>query len=273
MTMPLRKTQTRVLGHFGELVQGRIGPGGPLALITLPCPSLAATLCRAPGTFRLHQTGARVLAGAEAARLLRALGRPVGGAHVLRLTMPAGGGAGASTAARVALARAAGETDPARIAAACLASEGASDPLMFPDPERLLWAPREGRVLGRLPPLPRLEAVGGFFGPPRRTDPRDLAFPDVSDLLAEWPTACASAAGVARLAGLSAARTLALRGPQGDPTPALAARWGAPGWSIAHTGSARALLYAPGTVPAGLEGALRAEGFSRITRFRVGGMR
>ncbi|BAJ82867.1 BluE protein (plasmid) [Acidiphilium multivorum AIU301] len=26
-----------VLGHFGEFLQGRIGPGGPVALVTVPC--------------------------------------------------------------------------------------------------------------------------------------------------------------------------------------------------------------------------------------------
>jgi len=32
----------RISGHFGELLQGRLGPQGPVALITLPCPVLAA---------------------------------------------------------------------------------------------------------------------------------------------------------------------------------------------------------------------------------------
>ena len=31
----------RVAGHFGELMQGRLGADGPLALISLPCPVLA----------------------------------------------------------------------------------------------------------------------------------------------------------------------------------------------------------------------------------------
>ena len=33
----------RVPGHFGELLQGRIGSDGPVALVTLPCPALGVT--------------------------------------------------------------------------------------------------------------------------------------------------------------------------------------------------------------------------------------
>ena len=48
---------------------------------------------------------------------------------------------------------------------------------MYPEPARLLWAPREARALGALPPLPPLEIVGGFFGPGRRTDPATTTSP------------------------------------------------------------------------------------------------
>src|SRR3989338_2044615 len=112
-----------------------------------------------------------------------------------------------------------GMTDPAELAAACHALEGATDPLMFPDPARLLWASRQGRVLAQLPPLPRFDIIGGFFGPPRRTDPADLHFSDISDLVAAWPAACASLPAIAQLASESARRCLALRGPPGDPPP------------------------------------------------------
>jgi uncharacterized protein involved in propanediol utilization len=268
-----------VAGHFGELLQGRLGASGPLALITLPCPALLAHATaagtadsRTPRHFTLHQQGACALTHTEAARFLRALDLPLQGRFTLRLDMPPGGGAGASTAARVALARAAGEYDPARIAHACRITEGASDPLMLPRPERLLWASREGRILAALPPLPRLQVLGGFFGPGQRTDPLDLNFPDISDLVARWPAACAAgAAAVAGLASLSATRTLAQRGPHPDPTAALAARHGALGWAIAHTGAARALLFAPGMIPEGATADLRRAGFSRITAFRIGG--
>ncbi len=260
----------RVPGHFGELVQGRLGPSGPVALITLPCPALAVTADLLPGPFGLHQPTGRIMPLAEVRRMLAAVGAMPRGRVILRAGMPVGGGAGASTAARVALGRLAGLTAPEDLAALCLASEGASDPLMFPAPERLLWASRLGVVIDRLPPLPGLEILGGFYGPPRRTDPGDDRFADISDLIGSWRRAAGNAARLAEIASLSAARCLALRGPAGDPTADLAARHGALGWSVAHTGSARALIFTPGTVPDAAVTDLHRAGFSPITRFRIG---
>lgn len=255
-----------VAGHFGELLQGRLGDAGPVALVTLPCPALRVVLTARAGRFALHQPDGRAIPLAEARRLF-----PFQARLTLRADMPLGGGAGVSTAARVALLRLGGMDASADLAAACHASEGATDPLMFPDPARLLWASREGRVLAALPPLPRFDIIGGFYGPPRRTDALDINFPDISDLAAAWPAACSNLAEMARLATQSAHRCLALRGPAGDPTPALAARLGALGWTMAHTGSARGLIFAPGTVPEGAQADLRASGFSTITRFSLGG--
>lgn len=255
---------------MGELVQGRLGLHGPVALITLPCPVLATTASLRPGPFHLHQPGAAVLRPAQAADLLRRLDLPVAGHFTLCGTLPPGGGAGASTAALIALARVAG-AEEARIAAACLAVEGASDPLMFATPERLVWASRRGEVLARLPALPRLEVLAGFLGPPRRTDPEDDGFPDVSDLLATWPAACTDAVAVAALASASARRTLALRGPAGDPTERLGQSLGAAGFAIGHTGPARALLFLPGTLPETAAEHLRGAGFRGILRYMIGG--
>ncbi|WP_145110515.1 propanediol utilization protein [Cereibacter sediminicola] len=258
----------QVAGHLGEFLQGRLGPSGPLALVTLPCSALRAEAVRMPGPLALEQPGARILTLPALRRLLSAA-QGAEGRFRLMLDLPPGGGAGASTAARVAILRAAGVTDTGTLARACLASEGASDPLMFERPERLLWASREGRVLADLRPLPRMDLVGGFFGASQRTDPADLSFPDIADLVAGWATA--DLPGLARLATLSARRCLALRGPADDPTEALAARLGALGWAIGHTGPARALIFPPGAVPPAAGGALQAAGFSRITRFRIGG--
>jgi len=260
-----------VAGHFGELLQGRLGPSGPVALVTLPCPALAVRGHRLPGPFALHQPAGAAIRLDDARRLLAAAGAGPRGRYVLRAAMPLGGGAGASTAVRVALARLAGVADARRLAELCLASEGASDPLMFPAPERILWASRQGRILGDMPALPRLTILGGFFGPPRRTVPGDMAFPDIADLAEAWPAACARPETVAALAQASAERTLALRGPKSDPTAALARRLGALGWAMAHTGSARALLFLPGMVPQAAASGLRAAGFCRITRFEIGG--
>jgi uncharacterized protein involved in propanediol utilization len=224
----------------------------------------------------LHETGPRLLAPGAALALLRGARLPARAAFRLRGDLPPGGGAGASTAARVALLRAAADAAalprpaPEAIAAACHASEGASDPLMYPAPARLLWGSRLGAVLALLPGPPPLEILGGFLGPPRRTDPRDMAFPDIADLARAWPAACADAAAVGAIASESARRTLALRhARECDPTEALGHRLGALGFAIAHTGSARALLFRPGTVPKGAAEAARAAGFAGVTTFHL----
>ena len=263
---PLSQAPTaplRVAGHFGELMQGRLGVGGPLALISLPCPVLSVSV---------GGRDAGLLGPRRVQALCAALGLAVPGVlPALSASMPPGGGAGSSTAALVALARWLGfDGPPEALARACVQAEGASDPLMLPRPERLLFAPREGRVIEALPPLPRFEVLGGFLGEGQRTRADDQDFPDIADLVARWrlgpdlPT-------MAALASESAARTLALRGPAGDPTAALADTLGAAGWIIAHTGSARGLIFAPGAVPAGAEGSLRAAGFTRVLRFTGGG--
>jgi len=258
----------RVPGHWGELLQGRLGPQGPLALVSLPTPvtAVVATLRAAPPPpdgSDLPPGGARLLAALGLARPPHCLALDYG--------VPRGGGAGSSTAALVALARLAGwQGAPEVLARACVAAEGASDPLMFPDPSRLLFASRRGRVLAALPALPGVEVLGGFLGPGRPTDPADLDFPDIADLAAAWGQG-GDAARMAGLAAESARRTLARRGPAGDPTPGLARDLGALGWAIAHTGSARALLFAPGRLPPEAAARLAAEGLDGLQRFRVGG--
>ncbi len=268
----MKAISARIEGHFGELLQGRLGPSGPVALITLPCPILAAHATARPGAFALHQSGPRSLPPATARKFLQRLGLPMAQRLTLRLDMPPGAGAGASTTALLALARAAGWPDHAALRpaliAACLEVEGATDPLAFPSPERQLWASREGRALAALPWLPPMEILGGFLGPGQRTNPRDMAFPDISDLAAQWPAACGNLPALAQLASTSAQRSLTLRGPANDPTARLAAATGALGWTIAHTGSARALIFAPGTIPDSAPARLRAAGLTRLIRFR-----
>jgi uncharacterized protein involved in propanediol utilization len=267
--------EARVAGHFGEWLQGRLGPEGPVVLVTLPCPVLAAFVSWRPE--RVQTVGGAdpgVLPAEVALRLLRELGLPEGEITVTT-DMPAGGGAGASTAALVALARAAGGASvaPERVAAACIAAEGASDPLMLDFPDRHLWASREGRSLAALPALPQFEIVGGFFGPPIRTDPSDQCLPDIADLIEPWRRAARAgdSAALARLASVSADRTSALRGPAEDPTPRLAVECGALGHVRGHTGSARGLVFSPGVAPAQVERLLTAAGFAQVLRFRTGG--
>lgn len=255
---------------MGEILQGRHGPAGPVVLVTLPCPVRGVTLRCDPGPFAVRAHPSLALDARRAEALLRRLGLPVTGRISGRGNLPPGGGAGASTAALVALARAAG-AEEGRIAAACLAVEGATDPLMFADPARHLWASREGRTLARLPPLPPMDVVAGFCGPPQPTDPGDAHFPDVADLVATLPEACASVDRLAALASESARRTLALRGPAGDAVAGMAQRLGAAGFAIGHTGPARALLFRPGQAPAGAEAVLRTAGFRDLVRYSIGG--
>lgn len=264
----MRGATLHVPGHFGEWLQGRLGPEGPVALVTLPCAALGVRAAHRPGgAMRLHPAGAP----GRARALLAGLGLPARGRFVLRPLAGPGLGTGVSTASLIAIALLAGwQGPPEALARACVGAEGASDPLMFPAPERLLWASRRGLALAALPALPRYEILGGFSGPPRWTDPQDDRFPDISDLVADWQGATGLPA-FAALASESAARTLALRGPDGDPSAAVAREIGALGHVIAHTGAARGFVFAPGTIPDHAPAALRAAGLRGILRFRGGG--
>lgn len=256
----------RVEGHFGELMQGRLGASGPVVLVSLPCPALAITAQHFHGTgLTVHGCGQRLLSPSRARALLSHLGRSLSGRIFLRSQMPAGGGAGASTAALVAVAKLAGEIDAARIAKACIAVEGASDPLMFDDAVQHIWASRLGKTVSISPKVPSFDVLGGFYGGPVQTRANDNRFPDISDLIAKWPGN--NAAEMAALATTSAYRTLAFRGISSDPTERLAGQFGALGWIIAHTGSARGLLFAKGTTPPHARAALIDAGFRNIVSF------
>lgn len=271
--------EARVAGHLGELLQGRLGPSGPVALVTLPDPELRVTARLFPGPFAFHAAGDRPISRGQVAALWRALGGVPRGRLLLRADMPAGGGAGSSTASLLAAARvctaALGAASPeaTSLATLCLALEGASDPLMMPEPARHLWDPRSARTLAILPTLPTFEVVGGFFGPGRRTDPADHDFADIRDLASAWTPAAARGdrAALADLATEAARRTLAHRGGAPlDPFVAAAAACGALGVAIAHTGAARALLFAPGRGDtAGSLALLRALGGRRLHRYRL----
>ncbi len=258
-----------VAGHFGEWLQGRAGPEGEVSLVTLACPVRGVTVTWEPADDLTVADAAGLLDSGRAAAFLGAAGFPALGRIAVTPDLPPGGGAGMSTAAFVALGSAVGVCED-RLAAACLATEGAVDPLMCDQPDAVLWAPRSARALAAMPPPPRAEIVGGFWGPPERTDPADTLFPEVDDLIAGWAGG-PDLPEAARIASRSAERCTALRGPAEDPTSALAVRLGASGWARAHTGSARALIYPPGGVPDGAEEALRSAGYTHVLRFGTGG--
>ena len=263
MTGALQPVETaRVAGHFGEFFQGRLGPDGPVVLVTVPCQALGAEGWVEPG------------APDELSEIARRFFQAQGGLPTKRLRLhcdaPFGTGAGMSTASLMALAQAAGLAPSIE---ALQAAEGAVDPLMLDDPGAVLWASREARVVQHFGALPEFAVVGGFFGEPERTDPDDARFADVVDLVDFWSAAVKrqDRAALAGLATEGARRTTALRGPDDDPTEALARDLGAFGVVRAHTGSARGLLFSPDKVPASVGAALEEAGFSDVLQFRTGG--
>lgn len=263
------KTIIAQTGHFGEWLQGRLGPEGPVVLVSLACPRPVLRATYLPLGVPLRVRGAGLSTG-RARRFLRALDLSMSGRVHLRALVPPGQGLGVSTASLAALARLAGfHGSESVLARACLRAEGASDPIWLAHPERVLWASRAGCVVQPLPPVPECEIIGGLWGQGQRTDPRDMRFADISDLVAAWAQARALS-DFAALASVSAARCVALRGNACDPTARLAAQLGALGWVAAHTGSARGLIFAPGTVPPGVATSLRAAGFRNPVRFRTG---
>ncbi|MDD9923266.1 MAG: propanediol utilization protein [Boseongicola sp.] len=251
----------RVAGHFGEWLQGRLGPDGPVVLVTLPCPRLSVSVVEGGPVNIPHSNAAlqRFFDDLEiSAPDLQGFG--------LALDMQLGSGCGASTASLLALAKWAGAVASAdRLARACVAAEGASDPLMFDTPENLLWASRKGEIVDRLPSLPDYEIIGGFWGAPTQTDPGSDAFPDIEDLVAAWKQA-KSLEEHAVLASQSASRLdAATRNP--PPISDICRRLGAVGHIRAHTGNARGFVFHPGSVPDNWNETLIDAGFSDPLRF------
>lgn len=261
-----------IRGHLGELIQGRLGTHGPVALITLPAPDLKLRVSHRAGPFTLFQPQGRAISRPHLRDILRGLDCPVTGRFIIDCPFPVGGGGGASTATRLAIGRILRPDLPdAALEQIVLSVEGASDPLLRAHPERLLWASRQGRVLAALPPLPRMRIVGGFDGPSLLTDPRDDHFPDIADLVAAWPAACADPAALGALVTQSARRTAAMRGIKIAPLLALSERLGALGCAIAHTGAARALLLPATRDPQPALDALGRLGFTHLVTYDIGG--
>ncbi|WP_052245409.1 hypothetical protein [Halocynthiibacter namhaensis] len=268
-----------VSGHFGELLQGRMGGSGRVALISLPCSALKLKMTHresADFSVQFHDPIGTRGDGMSyhVAELLRNLGQSVCGQYSFTSDMPAGGGAGVSTTILVAICRQAGLSDPHEIARHCHQIEGATDPLMFDHAERFLWASRQVEKLEELPALPAFTVIGGFGPDLRRTDPQVSDFPDITDLLARWRQAALAqdlpALGV--LTSLSAQRVLTQQGLWDDDRIRQVARdLGALGIVVAHTGAARGLIFAPGTVPAKAQNAFEDAGFSSVVQFNAGG--
>lgn len=266
--------RARINGHFGEWLQGRMGPEGPVVLVSLPCPEFWCEVQARPQHGLGLSPDHPILTKRRVSEILDTLGI----SHNLSITIsgniPFGAGLGASTASLVALIKAvADEAQSAdSISQVCLTTEGATDPLMHEDFDSFLWSSREGRVVQYMQTPPTFEVIGGLWGETEKTDPKDACFPDISDLIQPWKRAvrAGSLVDVARIASVSAWRTTALRGPEDDPTEAIAGEFGALGHIRAHTGSARGLLFKPGTVPPHVIPRLEALGYRHTTRFVTG---
>lgn len=273
---PAVPATAEVAGHFGEILQGRLGPDGPVALVTLPCPVFVTRVSYVPGPAPLvasDAVSAKALAAARA--LLAELGREAAGGRLqIRRPVPPGLGAGSSTAETLGAIRAVAAAHGLRLTAEqearlCLAAEGAVDPLMHDG--TVLFASRQGRVLRRMAPLPPLAVVGGFAGPPRPTDPRDSRFAGLGRRVEalERALAAGDVGGVAAMAEASAADNQRLRSnPAWEAVGRVGAGTGALGRVVSHSGAAIGLLYdAP---PEGVAGRLTAAGVGRVTEWRLG---
>lgn len=265
-----------IAGHLGELAQGRLGPCGPVALVTLPCPPLLTRVGYVPAAGPLGSVELVSAKARAAARLTLADIGAEGWGGSLSIGRPAapGLGLGSSTAETLgavrAIARAFGLRLPReREAALCLAAEGAVDPLMWDDP--VLFASREGRVIDSLPPLPAMRIVGGVAGPPSQTDPVDDGFPVFSEVFTELAAAlrAADAVALARVASHSAEANQARNpNPAWEPVRALARRHGALGVAVSHTGPAIALILSPDNA-ADLAADLAALGLDPLLDYRI----
>ena len=258
-----------VAGHFGEWLQGRLGPDGPVALVTLLCPALHV---RTGNTIRRP-----MFTSEQLAPFWETLEIPAAALPNLTYDMPLGAGTGASTATLIAYAKHAGFSgQPELLVKGCLAVEGASDPLMLPDADSLLWASREGLIVAKHKRPPACTVLGGFWGAPEQTDATDQDFPDNIDLAEDWAN-FPDLASLAAIASQSSERCTALRrpsdtrlAPMSDPLPDLAKSLGALGHIRAHTGSARGLIFPIGAAPEhGLE-ALSEAGLTATLAFQTG---
>lgn len=257
--------------HFGEWLQGRIGPTGQVALITL-VPDSIHLIAQKISEKRIACTsvGHGTFSRKTLLRLHRSLPLPDPGHSLLRLPFAPGLGTGMSTASLLAHARLCGfQGNALECARGIIFAEGASDPLMFRKPDQVIWSSRQGRVLGRVPAPFRAHLVGGFFGPPVPTRATDCNYDDISDLLAAWPKA-GSLAQAAELASESARRCHERRNLAPDPLADLARDLGALGWVTSHSGAARALIFAPGTVPSQALAALREAGLYAVRKLTTG---
>ena len=118
--------------------------------------------------------------------------------------------------------------------------------------------------------MPRITCIGGLFGAPQRTDPLDLNFPVISDLITEWESPDKTPATIGEICSASSDRTLKLKGYTDDPIKKISRDLGALGYSIAHTGSVRNLIFPYNSVPEKAKDYLEKKGLTHVQQFSLG---
>lgn len=258
-----------VRAHHGEVVQGMFysADGVPEhGLVTLPCP-----LFRTRARFRPLRAGPLTVAPADrtrartAARLtLDALGHTGWGGELrIESNVPVRWGCGSSTTDVLSTVRAVAdafgaELGPEWVARLCVASETASDSLMFSADRAVLFAQRRGTLLLDLgAPLPPLRVLG--FNTENGRGVETLSLPPMA--YSSWEVEAfqpilgllrravdeQDAALVGRVATASTVITQRHRPKRFIPQVLrLAARVGALGVQVAHSGTVAGLLFHPG---------------------------
>ena len=272
-TKSSRQTE-RVTGHFGEWMQGRLGQDGPIALISVPCPLFHCDVTVEDAEVTSFHGLGITLNVEQMEALLGCIDLHMPKRVTVQSSIPVRAGLGASTASILSVLRALTKDALSMEQAAkiCVDVEGATDPLMHEQFDRLLWASRSATIVERLSAPPKFEIVGGLWGEGQATDPADLNFPNITDLVDKWRHAVEqrSHKKVAELATESANRTTELRGPKGDPSQEFALEIGALGYVRAHTGSARGFLFLPNHTPENAMRWLSDAGYTNPCRFVTG---
>lgn len=270
----LKTRSVKANGHFGEWMQGRLGETDRIALISVQCPHFWVRANFTDAVELRYDDSLPSLPRDKLVELLLALNNLPLGRFVVDSNMQFGAGLGASTASLLAIARVAAKSDAslAFLSQAILSVEGASDPIMYPDFDQLLWASREAKILDKYASPPPFEVLGALWGNPQRTDPSDRNFPDISDLIPIWrdATQAQDHDRVASLSTESFKRTSDLRGSGSDPSTTIAKDLGALGVIRAHTGSARGFLFKPGGAPQSGLNLLAEAGYSDAGTFKTG---
>lgn len=260
-----------VCGHFGEFIQGRLGVNEPIVLITVPSNQYKVKVIYTKGDFKVEQKGTHFYTSSVIFDLVKTAKLSIHGNIHINLSMPEACGVGSSTATRVAVLRAIKPNISMKtLVDACIKHEGASDPIMYKVPERLLWAPRTGKVLKRMPKVPKISCIGGFYGSPLKTDPFDSKFPLIGDLIDLWQLPKKTDKFLAELCSESSERTIKYRKICDDPTKLIARKIGALGYSIAHTGNVRNFIFPFNRIPSSTEKMLADYGFRNIQQFSMG---